>query len=102
MDHKQVTVNILGTSFAVRADEDPEYVTSLVRYISQKVDEIEKSSPVKDPLRQSILAAILITDELFKERKQSKKKNREEDRESLEAAEITSRMIEVLDQSLER
>ncbi|MFP4562894.1 MAG: cell division protein ZapA [Spirochaetia bacterium] len=92
MDHKQVTINILGTSFAVRADEDPEYITSLVRHISQKVDEIEKSSPVKDPLRQSILAAMLITDELFKERKFRG--------ESSEAAEITNRMIKVLDQSL--
>lgn len=93
MDHKQVTVNILGTSFAVRADEDPEYINSLVHYISEKVDEIEKSSPVKDPLRQSILAAMLITDELFKERKLRGESN--------EAAEITNRMIKVLDQSLE-
>jgi cell division protein ZapA (FtsZ GTPase activity inhibitor) len=94
MDHKQVTVNILGTSFAVRADEDPEYVTSLVRYISEKVDEIGKNSPVKDPLRQSILAAMLITDELFKERKLRG--------ESHEVAEITNRIIKVLDQSLEK
>ena len=94
MDHKQVTVNILGTSFAVRADEDPEYLNSLVRYISEKVDEIEKSSPVKDPLRQSILAAMLITDELFKERKFRG--------ESREVAEITNRIIKVLDESLEK
>jgi cell division protein ZapA (FtsZ GTPase activity inhibitor) len=95
-----VHISLLGTSFTVQADEDPEYVTRLVKYLENKTEEVERTISVKDPLRISILTGLMIADELFKE----KQKDSSPDYDSTDDAEMTKltrEMIERLDRSLE-
>lgn len=65
---KGIPIHVLGTSFTIQTDESPEYVQQLVKYVSSKIDGLTKTVSTKDSIRIAVLAAILIADELFKER----------------------------------
>ena len=98
MGKGNVQISLLGTSFSIQADEDSEYLARIVDYLEKKVQEIETSVAIKDPLRVAILTGLLIADELFKE-----KERRDEtstDRESEEVVRITQALIERIDKSL--
>ena len=99
MDKEPVQVTILGTSFAVKTDEDPEYLHNLISYLAEKVKEIEQSVVSKDPLRVSILAGMLIADELFKEREKHSR-TAEESKVDEAVSQLTSEIIQRLDQNL--
>jgi len=61
-------IDLLGTSFAIQADEKPEYLQALYSHYKKTVQQIEASSTIKDPLRIAIIAGILIADEFYKEK----------------------------------
>ncbi len=61
-------IELLGTSFQIQSDESPEYIDTLLTYYKSRVQEIEGSVATGDPLKKAILAALLVTDELFRER----------------------------------
>lgn len=85
-------VELLGTSFEIRTDEDPEYVRNLVRYYEQRVRDVRGSVPTNDMLRVAILAGILLADELHKSGAVGEKAQ-----EMAEADRITARLITALD-----
>jgi len=58
----------LGTSFSIRVDEEPEYISDLVDLISRKIKDVENSLSSKDPLKTAILTCLLLSDELVKAR----------------------------------
>ena len=62
-------IRLLGSSFSLKVDEDPEYFKKVINYIEKKFSDVEASMNVKDPLRIAILSCILITDDLLKEQK---------------------------------
>lgn len=90
-----VHISLLGTSFTIQADEDPDYLTRIVEYLSKKVKEVESSVSVRDPLRIAILSGLLVADELFKE-----KSRHRADGESAEVERITLDLIDRIDESL--
>ncbi len=98
MGKGNVQISLLGTSFSIQADEDSEYLARIVEYLEKKVQEIEGSVAIKDPLRIAILTGLLIADELFKQ----KERDRQEpiDRDSEEVARITQALIDRIDKSL--
>lgn len=59
-------VQILGSSFTIQTDEDPEYFELLLAYIKKKTNEIESSVGVKDPLKTAILTCLTLADEIHK------------------------------------
>ena len=61
-------INVLGSSFAIQAKEDDEYLKKLLSYYKQIIAEIEKSDNLNDPKQTAILAGILLCDELYKEK----------------------------------
>lgn len=65
---KSVQIDALGTNFAIQTDESPEYVETLVGYVTGKFDDLKKTLSSKDPLKLAILTCILIADELHKQR----------------------------------
>lgn len=99
MGKGHVQIQILGATFTIQADEAPEYLSRLVDYVSDKVQEIERTVSTKDPLRIAILAGILVTDELFKERERLS--SGLSPSESEEAEQITRRLIQSIDESLQ-
>jgi len=64
-----VTVTILGTEYLIKGDADPDYIRKMARYVDDKMREIQQvSSGGSSLVKISILAALSITDELFRER----------------------------------
>ncbi len=67
---KNAEVEIFGTSYTVKGDEDPEYVQSLARYVDEKMRALQKKSPSTVSAQKiAVLAAVNIADELFKLRR---------------------------------
>ena len=64
-------INVLGSSFAIQAKEDAEYLKKLLSYYKQIIAEIEKSDNLNDPKQTAILAGILLCDELYKEKEKA-------------------------------
>lgn len=93
-----VQIQILGTTFTIQADEDPEYLSRLVDYLTGKVHEIERTVSTKEPVKIALLAGILIADELFKDRERQSATLSPS--ESDEAEQITKRLIRRIDESL--
>jgi cell division protein ZapA len=89
-------IDLLGTSFAIQADEKPEYLNALYGHYKKTIEQIELSSTLSEPLKIAILAGILLTDELYKEKIRHAEKQAPLD---LAAAEkLTLDMISRIDQ----
>jgi cell division protein ZapA (FtsZ GTPase activity inhibitor) len=61
-------IDLLGTSFAIQADEKPEYLNALYTHYKKTVTQIETTSGLQEPLKVAIIAGILLADELYKEK----------------------------------
>lgn len=68
MDKGQLKINLLTASFEIQAEETSEHLQSIYEYYVNTVEELMKMSTLKDPLKVAILAGLVISDELFKER----------------------------------
>ena len=68
MADERVEFELLGQRLAIRSDASPEYVQKLVEYLGEKLHVLEQGSQMREPLKLSILAALHITDELFRSR----------------------------------
>ena len=90
-------IDTLGTSFAIQANENEEYLEKLLNYYRRIVSQVESESGLKDPLKTSIIAGIMICDELCKEKQKLQYTNQTINRQELDEAEkITLRMIDNL------
>lgn len=87
-------IELLGTSFQIQSDERPEYIEQLLAHYNSRIERIEGSVATGDPLKKAILAALLVTDELFTERERGPVPDAEE------IEQITSRLLSQLDDTL--
>jgi len=71
-DAKRVELTFLGTKLTVRTEESPEYLQSLVAYLEEAVSRLRRSG-VRDDSMALMLAALDVTDELFREREDKQK-----------------------------
>lgn len=77
----------------MRADGDEEYIREVASYLDEKMRGIAESLPDKSPARVAILAALNITDEMYRERAKSQN----------ESSSVTKRahdIISMLDEKL--
>jgi cell division protein ZapA len=89
-------IDLLGTSFAIQADEKPEYLNALYSHYKKTISQIENTSGLSEPLKVAIIAGILLADELYKE-----KMKRSEQPSSIDLAEaekLALGMISRIDQ----
>jgi len=63
-----LSIDILGASFALEAGEPDDYLQSIYSHYTKVVADVQKTSGVTDPLKIAIIAGILLSDELSKER----------------------------------
>ncbi len=89
-------IDLLGTSFAVQANEDDAYLHRLLKYYKQITDEIERNGNLRTPLQISILSGIMLCDELYKE----KSRKQQTSGNDAEAERLTAAMIERIDSAL--
>jgi cell division protein ZapA (FtsZ GTPase activity inhibitor) len=97
MEPSRLKVEMLGTSFHIRANEDAAYLRTVLDFLRQKVDEVRNEVGAADPLKIALLAALNIVDELFKEKQ---KGSGMRPGEYAEIGRITERLIERIDRSL--
>ena len=97
MDEHLTEVKLLGVSFTIRSEEDPSYLNDVMNYFKQRVEETAAQIAMTDPLKVSIVAAINIVDELFKERMSSEKYAGKVQ----QADEITTRLKTKIDEALD-
>lgn len=95
-------IDVLGTSFSIKADEDTAYLEQILGYYKRIVGQIEQGGALKDPLKISILAGIMLSDELYKAKGRSIKFQAalESNSTDQEADRITKSLIEKIDQVL--
>ena len=63
-----VPVRVFNQELRIRTDESPEYVREVARYVDTKIYEVVNSASATSPTKAVMLAALNITDELFRER----------------------------------
>jgi len=87
-------VNIYGNDYPIRGNTDVEYIRKVAKYVDSKMKEVYGDVPSDSHLKIAILAALNITDELFRERSVSTEQK--EDNISGKITELT----ELLDEKL--
>lgn len=63
-----IKIELFGTSFTIQASEDKAYLEKLVAYYSKIAEDVSHVASVKTSLQASILAGIMLCDELHKEK----------------------------------
>jgi cell division protein ZapA len=84
MPSKQLRVNIFGSEYVLRADENEAYVKQVAEYVDEKMREIDRSQAINSNLKIAILAALNIADELLQSQEYREKLVKEIDEESRE------------------
>ena len=64
-----VTVQIAGQRFALRGDQDERAMREMANYVDSRMKELQKQTHTADTQSLAVLAALQITEELFKERR---------------------------------
>ncbi len=93
----RIKINLLGTAFSIKIDEDAEYFEEILGIFQDKINIIERGGALKDPLKVSILAGLLVADDLKKERNNRLNFSVTD---SEEAEEVTMKIIEKIEKSL--
>lgn len=91
-DKKTLRVNIYGTEYPIRGIADEEYILKVAEYVDAKMREIDQKVAVKSALKVAILAALNITDELFRERSE---RGEQTDRYEQKIGNLLNRLQEV-------
>jgi cell division protein ZapA len=68
MEKRQLKIEILGTTFTVQSTADPDYLADITAYVREKIEEVKQHYTFADPLKISLIAALNMADDLFKER----------------------------------
>ncbi len=68
MQKSLLSVNVLGTSFNLEADQKDDYVQAIYDYYLSVLEKAKETSDVDDPLKIAIIAGLFLSDEVFKAR----------------------------------
>jgi cell division protein ZapA len=61
-------VRIVGEEYTIRSDVPPEHTRAIASHVDAAIRKVLESPAITDPGKAAILAAMSITDELFRER----------------------------------
>lgn len=67
-ERRTVRVTIFGEEYQIRTDLGEEYTRQCAEYVDEAIQEAHVGGHVAEPHRAAILAALKITDELFRAR----------------------------------
>jgi cell division protein ZapA (FtsZ GTPase activity inhibitor) len=68
---RRIELNLLGQTLTIRSEATPEYLRRLAKFLEDRVAQLKRSG-VNDPVTALSLAALDITDELFRSREEKK------------------------------
>jgi cell division protein ZapA len=90
-----VTVRIAGQSFSLRGDQDERAMREMAAYVDARMKDLQKQTRTADTQSLAVLAALQITEELFKERRSAadlKKRVRERSNALIQLVESRARI----------
>ena len=90
-------VDILGTSFSIKSDEDSEYLARLLKYYRNLTDRLEKKGVFKNPTQIAVMAGLMLCDQVY-----SDKKKRVEIQEAVENNALDSRIDEITERLISK
>ena len=90
-------VDILGTSFSIKSDEDSEYLARLLKYYRNLTDSLEKRGVFKNPTQIAVMAGLMLCDQVY-----SDKKKRVEIQEAVENNALDSRIDEITERLISK
>ena len=61
-------IRIVGEEYTIRSDVPPEHTKAIAAHVDAEIRRVLESPAITDPGKAAILAAMSITDELFRER----------------------------------
>ena len=93
MANKSIDVEIFGTTYHVRAEQDREYLQELAATVDRRMREIAGPGSKVDPGRVAVLAALNLADELFRQQ-------RLQEGERVKIEETAARLARELEQAL--
>ena len=65
-DKQTVTVRIAGEEHSLRSHAEPEYTKQCARFVDKRIQEIKQQVGLLEGHKAAILAALSISDELFR------------------------------------
>ena len=65
-------VNIVGEEYTIRSDATPEHTVAVAAYLDREIKKVLGANALIETHKAAILAAMQITDELFRERTTSR------------------------------
>lgn len=68
MSVNSTRVRIVGEEYTIRSDVPPEHTRAIAAHVDAAIRKVLESPAITDPGKAAILAAMSITDELFRER----------------------------------
>ena len=63
---ESVEVTIIGQRYMIRGNASREYIRQLAEFVDARIRDVYRNSPGTTPLKASILAALMVSDELYK------------------------------------
>ena len=70
-DTRAVKVTVFGEDYFIRTELGEEYTRACARYVDEAIQEAHIRGHVSEPHKAAILAAMKITDELFRARERA-------------------------------
>ena len=65
-------VSIMGEEYVIRSDATPEHTRAVAAYLDREIRKAMGANALMEPHKAAILAAMQITDDLFRERKSAR------------------------------
>lgn len=65
---RKVNVELMGKTFTIKGDADPEYMAQVAGYVNAKIAEMRKLAS-SDQVKMLLLTALNLADELFQARR---------------------------------
>lgn len=92
-DGRVISVEIHGQRYPIRSSLDQEYVLRLATFVDQKMGLVATTTPGSDSLRMAVLAALNISDELFRAREATRARDSQIAERASELEQIVDRVL---------
>jgi mannose-6-phosphate isomerase len=89
----RISIEVLGTSISIAADEEPEYLNYLLETYRKAVKNTQVSTGLKDPLKTAVLTGFLLCDEVEKAKREKTPVQKADDADAGEAEKLALNLI---------
>ena len=97
MPKNSLKIEILGSSFTIQSSDDIDYLKRVIRYLENRILEVQESYSITDPKKILILTSLNLVDKILKLEQTQGEPGKEELRE---ISDITQKLISKLEKSI--